>query len=304
MPLTLVLTPHASLAVPQDSRPLWRRLHAIAEATRPQVQTLWQMSVLDFRRRLHVRRTRQAHQQGLLALETLWRETWAKTVAQPVRQFLPLLVETMLTAAAQVTMPTLVEEDGDVAYVIGLPEDRQEATMYTGTQEHLIWRTTLLALRQAAQYARMQQWSDTHTALWLQTVAGLTPSQVHTLERAQAQREADGQTQAQTFSQLQQSATQGLMRRVQAMAETQSYASMNMGSQAAVSQAVRRGLVVLGLRRRYWIVTPDEKLCQRCRSMAEANAAGVGLFEPFHSLEGDLMSPPLHASCRCVLEVR
>ena len=308
MPVTLALQPvvtprSLSIAV---RLPLWRRLHAIADATRLQLQTLWRTVVLDFRRGLSRRRLRAALTSPILFdVEMLWRAQWERTVDRPVRQLLPVLVSEALTAGAQATMPEVARmaDDEESEYVPGLPDTQQAIDGYVGEQVRLLWGTTLLALRQARQYSRAAEMSETVTAQWLQVVAGLTPRQVQTIERQRERLQAAGQTQAQIIPQLARQATVALQQRVQGIAASQSMTSVNLGTQDALEQTVRRGLLRAAVVRRYWIVTPDERLCARCLAVASTNATGVGLYEPFQSSEGALMGPPLHAWCRCVVSV-
>lgn len=52
--------------------------------------------------------------------------------------------------------------------------------------------------------------------------------------------------------------------------------------------------------RKFWLVTPDERLCPICRAIPRLNPKGRKLDEPFATPRGPVMFPPMsHVKCRC-----
>lgn len=86
------------------------------------------------------------------------------------------------------------------------------------------------------------------------------------------------------------------------LVRTETMAASNNGQQVLWNQALDRGLLNEAKTRRKWIVTPDDKLCPRCRPMAGQLRK---LDEPFQSpYDGTIaMTPPLHWNCRCAMGI-
>lgn len=101
--------------------------------------------------------------------------------------------------------------------------------------------------------------------------------------------------------------------RAMLIARTETLAAANHGQQMLWQQAYREGFLDPRYVRRKWVVTRDDKLCERCAQMATEERTYAGLFEPFAGvnkvagqwIEQPVMTPPLHPGCRCamVLEV-
>lgn len=92
--------------------------------------------------------------------------------------------------------------------------------------------------------------------------------------------------------------------RAQTMARTSAIDAANAATTQSWKDAVDAGTVALSEVRRYWVVADDERLCPKCEPMPALNADGVGLFEPFQTMDGDIMNPTLHPSCRCTVWIR
>lgn len=89
--------------------------------------------------------------------------------------------------------------------------------------------------------------------------------------------------------------------RAETHARTAAMQAANDGNTAAWEDAVAQGRIPLDQVRRYWIVSPDERLCVRCAPIPGLNPRGVGLRESFRTPEGLLRSPVRHPNCRCTV---
>lgn len=83
------------------------------------------------------------------------------------------------------------------------------------------------------------------------------------------------------------------------IARTESLQATVNGIKDAYAQAINSGRLLASEVRRKWLVVPDERLCVICASIPLLNPHGVGVFEPYLSLEGPLMGPLAHPNCRC-----
>lgn len=69
------------------------------------------------------------------------------------------------------------------------------------------------------------------------------------------------------------------------------------GQQELWQQSVEQGYLDAGEVEQMWIVTPDDRLCRRCRPYQGLRAPLGGTFV------GYISGPPLHPSCRCAISV-
>lgn len=87
--------------------------------------------------------------------------------------------------------------------------------------------------------------------------------------------------------------------RAKTIARTESSRAAHAGLAESWQQAVDAGVLPRTIRR-FWIVTPDDRLCKICRRIPGMNPSGRGLAEPFMTPEGPVMQPPApHPRCRC-----
>jgi hypothetical protein len=89
--------------------------------------------------------------------------------------------------------------------------------------------------------------------------------------------------------------------RTTTIARTESMDAVNQGQLEVWDQAAEQGLYDPSKAVKRWIVTPDDRLCEACQDMDQQE---VGMDESFDSPEfGEIDAPPLHPSCRCIVEL-
>lgn len=88
-----------------------------------------------------------------------------------------------------------------------------------------------------------------------------------------------------------------LRNRAVTIARTEIAAAANYGQLALWRQAVENGQLGTDERKR-WMVTPDDRLCERCRPMDGQVRLLNDLFEAPDGTR--VLMPPLHPNCRCV----
>lgn len=95
-------------------------------------------------------------------------------------------------------------------------------------------------------------------------------------------------------------AERALVSRAQTIARTEGLKAVVNGIRDAYKQAVESGRLLDSEVRRRWLVVPDERLCPMCGSIPLLNDIdGVGVNEPYLSIEGPIMAPLAHPNCRC-----
>lgn len=83
--------------------------------------------------------------------------------------------------------------------------------------------------------------------------------------------------------------------RAQMIARTESIDIANEGSRTMYEEMAKRNPIIRDEYELEWILTPDDRLCSRCRAMRGARSSFNGTFE------GNIRRPTLHPQCRCCI---
>ena len=106
---------------------------------------------------------------------------------------------------------------------------------------------------------------------------------------------------AQTLAQW--SGQKALKSRAKLIAQTETMSAANGGARLAMQTAQTDGLLPPNARIE-WIVTPDDRLCDRCRAMDRQTVPLInGAFTEPGKVGGGVMYPPLHPRCRCTIAI-
>ncbi len=91
-----------------------------------------------------------------------------------------------------------------------------------------------------------------------------------------------------------------LRRRGLTIARTETITSANAGNRELIRSAVERGLAGVGQMTRFWLVTPDDRLCPICAAIPGMNPDGVGVDGMFVTPNGPVsVAGEVHPQCRC-----
>lgn len=88
--------------------------------------------------------------------------------------------------------------------------------------------------------------------------------------------------------------------RAQTFARTAAMQAANEANAVGWYEAIRQGAVPASEVRAFWVVSPDERLCEVCAPIPSLNKQGVPLGDAFLTPNGPMLHPPAHANCRCV----
>jgi len=122
---------------------------------------------------------------------------------------------------------------------------------------------------------------------------GLTERQSQAVENFRRRLIEDGVSRVKANKQAEAYAKRLLRDRAETVARTETMMASNEGQQEAWRQAVEEGLLDEAEVEREWIVTPDDRLCDRCLAM-DGKRASIN-----ETYEGGIEGPPLHPRCRC-----
>jgi hypothetical protein len=92
--------------------------------------------------------------------------------------------------------------------------------------------------------------------------------------------------------------------RAETFARTAAMQAANEANAVGWYEAIRQGAVPASEVRQFWVVSPDERLCEVCAPIPSLNKDGVPLGDSFITPNGPMLHPPAHANCRCVRWVR
>ena len=104
-------------------------------------------------------------------------------------------------------------------------------------------------------------------------------------------------------------AQRSLAQRATTIARYETLAAANMGAFSALQSVLdtTRGKIDPDRVTKFWMLHEDEKTCPVCRTIADQNSDGVGMYEDFtwnystklKAHEGSVFLPPQHPQCRC-----
>jgi hypothetical protein len=311
MPLTILVAarPAQRRFVDTPSRlEAWQLLHREADRAYPQLRTVWATVFADYRADLDTAAMRAALRSGnLLFVERLIAPAW-RQVSDAVRLPLELLLRETAQRSAEAVLPATEATLGaqiTVQFGRVVPEAITAIETYAGAQIQGIGETTLRTVRAVIRSGFEQGRSMTQMMRDLEAFVGLTPRQTDALEALRQRLLDGGTTRAQAQAQVDRAARRALQLRVENIARTESLWSAHAGNQALLEEAARQGTLDRERFRRFWLLTPDERLCSRiCQPIPSMNPNGVRLDEPFQTPVGSVMFPPAHPQCRCSVNGR
>lgn len=129
----------------------------------------------------------------------------------------------------------------------------------------------------------------------MRAIAGLNSRQAGAVLSQWASRKDAGATEKALDRMLEAAAKKYLKERAKTTAQSEGWRLWNLGQYSAMEQQEARGAVI----RKFWVVTPDERLCDSCAPIPGMNDKGVAFGAPFQTPIGPTMIPPLHPRCRC-----
>lgn len=287
-------------------RPAWQRVLAAADAAWPAFQSLWLELLGSFQARLPRRALRHALQQGhLLDAESLAMATWSQEVEQPARdRLLPLFRQTVQASADLIgtDVQALLDEPAHAPFTVEASGTWATIAHTVGTHLAQIGQATRRGVRDSVGRAR-----DLAASLGpaLRSLLGLTTAQVAAVIRTRDQRLQQGVGAVDARGLLHQDARQALAARANTISRTQSIDAATLGQQLRWQHGLAHGQRRDAEARRFWIVTPDDRLCQTiCAPIPRLNPHGVGMDQPFNTPIGPLMHPTAHPHCRCGIDIR
>jgi hypothetical protein len=278
----------------------WRRIHEIADQMQPQIKTAFLKAVQGIKDDVKLKDLIAAAETGridvvlqILGLDTLYdrlanlsqaiRDTYQKS-AEMSRDYLPKIEGLTVLPRFDITNPAAINflRNYDFRLIQDLTHTTREglrsvianAFEYGGPvdeQARMIRNLIGLTDRQADAVLNYEQ--------MLTDTSGYSPGKIESMVGAYADRQLNW--------------------RALTIARTESIRAAEAGKDALWRQMIANNVLDPSKIRRYWYVTPDDRLCPACEAVPDQNDDGVGMDEPFDTDNGPVMTPPLHPACRC-----
>lgn len=137
----------------------------------------------------------------------------------------------------------------------------------------------------------------------LESFIGLTDKQANGVVKYRDALRQSGRAEREIAKLVARRIEQAKRMRAENIARTETLDAANEGQQQLWKEAESQGIVPT-YARRFWIISPDERLCKICAPIPRLNQHGVGLSEPFQTPAGQKMRPTAHPQCRCTLSIR
>jgi len=274
---------------PED--PEWKLLHRVADSKLDKVKRAFLLAIAATQEKVVVARMAEALQTGDLAsVENMidWAVFGAGLVT--VKEvFQEIVGEVGKATARRLSRKLKVELRFDLL----TPRAVEFINQHTGELITQITEESRQAIRAIIRRAFDEGGHPYEQARKIRQHIGLTERQGRAVENFRRRQIEAGASKATADKRAGTYAKRLLRDRAETIARTETLIASNVGQREAWRQMVDQGLLDETELEREWIVTPDDRLCERCMAMDGKRAPINGTYE------GGIAGPILHPNCRC-----
>jgi len=279
----------------------WRSLHGIADQAKPEMIEAFQKAVERTKADMNLTELEQAMliANVEIALNTIPWETFISELAS-----IGIIYKTIFDRAGNKSIDYLPDDiELKASFNTLNPKSLDYIKDHTGELIVEITEQTQLAVRAIINDAFIEGLHPYQSAREIKKIVGLTERQAKAVNNLRKsliiQKLSDKVIEQRTKAY----ARRLLIYRSNNIARTETINAANRGQQALWEQTEEQGLINRATARRKWITTPDDRLCQWCKSL---DGKIVGLGEEFGTpiisgINYTALTPTLHPSCRCAL---
>lgn len=285
----------------------WEHIHRAADAERPALKRAVLEALNGYRVDLDMDALR-----GLLGQSAGFREIWAlfESARARVRENFEAAAKRSIDKAtkagyraeARVSARRFVEGFDLVNPEMVAFIERYSLSLVTGIDD-----VTREALRALLLRAANGELTVDRLAKLIREAVGLTSAQTVAMQNVEADAFARAIKEGKSIARAQEIAgiaseryrNRAIRERAESIARTETMRAANAGQQMLWDQHIRDGLLPASAMK-IWIITPDDRLCPRCRALRDLEAP---VTEPFQTPEGEVEHPPLHPRCRCAMGI-
>lgn len=272
---------------------IWQQLHSIADEAAPDLVKAFLHAVAKVQGEISVAALERALR--LHDYERVLRETnWEAIVNTELSPEAVKILRDILEAAGDAT---LIPGEPGISFDIVNPRAFDWIRTETGNLITVINQDTLQAVREVIRRAFMDGSGPRVIAENIRDWIGLNARQQAALDKFRKDLIAKETSQGQVDKLVDRYYQKLLKDRATMIARTESLKAANEGYREQLRQAEEAGLLDSDVWEVKWLVTPDDKLCDRCQTMKNARRPidGVYVDGEYAGMEG----PPGHPNCRC-----
>lgn len=178
------------------------------------------------------------------------------------------------------------------------PQAERWLLNFSSTEIQRITEAEMKMVREALAWGQKNLKTHKETAKEIQKTIGLTDKQYGAWTKYRNKLIESGMKLLQVDKATARYYNRMLKYRAETIALTESHTATNRAWHDSVLDAVRQGAISSEEYEMYWLVAPDERLCDQCAAMAGATS-------PPHVQDFNGRGiPPLHPRCRCTTVVR
>lgn len=279
----------------------WRSLHGIADQARPEMIEAFMEAVERTKDDMNLTELEQAMEMANAddAINSIPWETFVNELAS-----IGVVFKLVFDRAGEKSISFLPKEiELKASFNTLNPRSLDYIQEHTGKLIVEITEETRLAVRTIINDAFIEGLHPYKSAREIRKIVGLTERQAKAVNNLRKsliiQKLSDKIIEQRTKAY----AKRLLIYRSRNISRTETINAANRGQQALWEQTVEQGLINRVTARRKWITTPDDKLCEWCKSL---DGKLVGLEEEFKSnaISGKSYTslvPTLHPQCRCAV---
>lgn len=162
---------------------------------------------------------------------------------------------------------------------------------------------TIQAINELLRRSFTGELTTTETTAYIKRFIGLDSRRINALINYENALIKDGFNRQDIKRLVEQKRNEYLRERAETIARTESMSASNQGNLATYKDMVDRGIITKDKYWLGWMVTPDDRLCDKCRAMKTKYAnIGENFYNEGAKYQGERMfleCPPLHPRCRC-----
>jgi hypothetical protein len=270
----------------------WKDILRLADRLEPELKKQFLAAVEQLRKRISLESLAAAVASGRVDALELELSAFPRDLRGAVRIVNKAFRAGGHMAAKQTTVTLRFDADHPAAVAAA---ERNAASLVTGVS-----RTTRTGIRDVIARAIREGIPPRDAARLIQPMIGLRRDQAAAVMHYRAELRRAGRLDAARLQRaVERYADRLLRQRALLIARTETLKALNEGQLTVWDQARREGH--LGPKAfKKWILTPDDKLCQRCKAVRPKRVPLQGLFR---SGGKQVRVPPLHPACRCAVGI-
>lgn len=280
----------------------WQEMHRVADKHYPAILSLFEDVFGDTKQEIpHAEIVRLINAGNEAALATLLSSVWQDVGEARIQAELPGIISQIVDESTQAMIPfteealaPVVEGEISIAFNSANPHTLAYIDQFVADEVRDVGNVTRQSIRDIVRSGFEESRTIPQMARDIRQFVGLTSKQHGAVLRYRQGLVEAGLKQDRINDLVQRRTARMLRQRTLNIARTESITAANAGQQEVWREARRQGLWNDARMRRFWLTTPDDRLCSVCLQIPGMNPDGVRLDEPFQTPVGPRDYPTVH----------